>query len=151
VSRINVLLEVRKKMFVNNEITDRGLLHKLLQKTASQVTMDEREVWARSLDGAIKDASRPSTMVRSRLTRPAVVIAAAPALAAVAAALRDEQTTVSRDAIDAVRKFITDGIDSPLYGRDPLAARRSADALLSRFTDAARKRTHAVAQSTTAA
>ena len=34
-------------MFVNNEITDRGLLHKLLRKATSEVTMDEREVWAR--------------------------------------------------------------------------------------------------------
>jgi hypothetical protein len=116
-------------MFVNNEITDRGLFHRLLKKTAGDVTLDEREVWARSVDGAINDASRPSTMVRSRLTRPDVVIAAAPALAAVSAALRDEDATVSREAIDAVRKFITDGIDSPLYGRDPLAARRGADAL----------------------
>ena len=46
-------------MFVNNEITDRGLLHKLLRKASSEVTMDEREVWARSIDGAIKDATGP--------------------------------------------------------------------------------------------
>ena len=116
-------------MFVNNEITDRGLLHKLLNKTAREVTMDERLVWARSIDGAIKDVSQPSTPVRMQLTRPAVVSAAAPALSAVAAALRDEQITVSREALDAVRTFMTDGIDSPLYGRDPLAARRGADAL----------------------
>ena len=116
-------------MFVNNEITDRGLLHKLLKKVTSDVTMDEREVWARSVDGALKDAANPSTMVRSRLTRPAVVFAAAPALSAVAAVLRDDKVAVSREALDAVRKFITDGIDSPLYGRDPLAARRGADAL----------------------
>ena len=106
-------------MFVNNEITDRGLLHKLLRKATSEVTMDEREVWARSVDGALKDATRPSTMVRSRLTRPAVVLAAAPTLSAVAAVLRDDRVSVSREAIDAVRQFITDGIDSPLYGRDP--------------------------------
>ena len=120
-------------MFVNNEITDRGLLHKLLKKTAREVTMDEREVWARSIDGAIKDVSQPSTPVRMQLTRPAVVIAAAPALSAVAAALRDEQSVVSREALDAVRTFMTDGIDSPLYGRDPLAAQRAADALRGLF------------------
>jgi len=118
-------------MFANNEITDRGLLHKLLGKATSEVTMDEREVWARSVEGAIKDASRPSTMVRSRLTRPAVVLAAAPALSAVAAVLRDDEVAVSRNAIDAVRAFITDGVDSPLYGRDPLAAHRAADELRS--------------------
>ena len=65
--------------------------------------MDEREVWARSVDGALKDATRPSTMVRSRLTRPAVVLAAAPTLSAVAAVLRDDRVAVSREAIDAVR------------------------------------------------
>jgi hypothetical protein len=116
-------------MFANNEITDRGLLHKLLKAEAAKVTTDERTVWAESIDRAIKDASRPSTLVRMRITHPAVVIAAAPALSAVAAVLRDEDVVVSRDALDAVRTFMTDGIDSPLYGRDPLTAHRAADAL----------------------
>jgi hypothetical protein len=136
-------------MFVNNEITDRGLLHKVLRKAAAEVTMDEREVWARSVEGALADASRPSTMVRSRLTRPAVVLAAAPALSAVAAVLRDDQVVVSREAMDAVKKFITDGIDSPLYGRDPLAAGRGADALRSLLpADETVRRAHAVRHST---
>ena len=139
-------------MFVNNEITDRGLLHKLLRKAAREVTMDEREVWARSVDGALKDALSPSTMVRSRLTRPAVVLAAAPTLSAVAAVLRDDRVAVSREAIDAVRTFITDGIDSPLYGRDPLAARRGADALRSLLpADETVRRAHEVARHSTAA
>ncbi len=119
-------------MFANNEITDRGMLHKVLSAAAEKVTLDERKVWARSIDSAIKDASRPSTPVRMRLTQPSVVAAAAPALTAVAAALRDEDDVVSRDALDAVRSFMTDGIDSPLYGRDPLAARRAADELRGR-------------------
>jgi hypothetical protein len=118
-------------MFVNNEITDRGLFHKLLKTMAREVAMDEREVWARSVEGAIKDISTPSTPVRMRITQPAVVTAAVPALSAVAAALRDQETAVSREALDAVRAFMTDGIDSPLYGRDPLAARRGADELRS--------------------
>ena len=116
-------------MFVNNEITDRGMLHKLLTKATSEVTMDERGVWARSIEGALKDASRPSTMVRRRLTYPAVVLSAAPALSAVASVLRNEEVAVSRSALGAVRTFMTSGVDSPLYGRDPLAARRGADAL----------------------
>ena len=118
-------------MFANNEITDRGLLHKLLRTEAGKVTTDERRVWAHSIEGAIKDASRPSTLVRLRLTHPAVVVAAAPALSAVAATLRDEEDVVSRETLDAVRKFMTDGSDSPLYGRDPLAAHRAADELRS--------------------
>ena len=80
-------------MFVNNEITDRGLLHRLLKKTAGEVTLEERTVWARSVDNAIKDATQPSTPIRMRLTRPAVVLAAAPALSAVAAELRDEKSS----------------------------------------------------------
>ena len=91
--------------------------------------MDDRTVWARSIDGAIKDAARPARPLRSRIARPAVVLAAAPELSAVAAILRDETATVSLEAIAAVRAFMTDGIDSPLYGRDPLAARRGAEQL----------------------
>jgi hypothetical protein len=116
-------------MFVNNEITDRGMLHKLLRKATSEVTLDEREVWARSVERALEDASRPSTAVRRRLAHPAVVTSAAPALSAVASVLRSEEVAISREALDAVRTFMTDGVDSPLYGRDPLAARRGADAL----------------------
>ena len=71
-------------MFVNNEITDRGLLHKLLRAEARKVTPDERALWAHSIDGAIKDATRPSTILRLRLTHPDVVAAAAPSLSAVA-------------------------------------------------------------------
>jgi hypothetical protein len=123
-------------MFVNNEITERGLLHRLLDRVADQVTMDERIVWARSIDGAIKDAAGGSVPFRARVARPLVVLGAAPALSAVAAALRNEDIAVSRDALDAVRAFMTDGIDSPLYGRDPLAARRGADALRREFAGA---------------
>jgi hypothetical protein len=116
-------------MFVNLEITNRGMLHRMLEKAANEVTMDERQVWARSIDGTIKDAARSSVPLRNRVARPIVVLGAAPALVAVAAALRDESHAVSRQAIDAVREFMTNGIDSPLYGRDPLASRRGADVL----------------------
>jgi hypothetical protein len=123
-------------MFVNNEITERGRLHRLLDRTSDEVTMDERLVWARSIDGAIKDAANGSVPFRSRVARPVVVLGAAPALSGVAAALRNEDLPVSREALDAVRAFMTDGIGSPLYGRDPLAARRGADALRRRLARA---------------
>jgi hypothetical protein len=139
-------------MFVNNEITERGLLHGLLERVANEVTMDERTVWARSIDGAIKDAARSSVPMRNRVARPIVVLAAAPALSAVAAALRSEEIAVTREALDAVRQFMTNGIDSPLYGRDPLAARRAADALRSLVLgDEARQRAAAATQHATAA
>jgi len=120
-------------MFVNNEITNRGMLARVLRKAALEVTMDERKSWARSIEGAVKDASRSSVPLRNRVARPVVVLAAAPALSAVAALLRDETAAVSRESVDAVRRFMTDGVDSPLFGRDPLAARRGADALRRRF------------------
>ncbi len=120
-------------MFVNNEITNRGMLARVLRKAALEVTMDERKVWARSIEEAIKDATRSSVPLRNRVARPGVVLAAAPSLSAVAAVLRDETASVSRESVEAVRTFMTDGIDSPLFSRDPLAARRGADALRRRF------------------
>lgn len=116
-------------MFVNNEITDRGLLHRMLVRVSNEVTLDERTAWARSIDAAIKDAANPAVPLRNRVARPAVVLTAAPALSAVAAALRNEDVILSRESIDAVRDFMTDGIDSPLYGSDPLAAGRGAEEL----------------------
>jgi hypothetical protein len=116
-------------MFVNNEITDRGLLHRMLVRVSNEVTSEERATWAHSIDHAIKDAASPGVPLRNRVAGPVVVLAAAPALAAVAAALRNEDLVVTREALDAVRAFMTNGIDSPLYGRDPLAARRGADVL----------------------
>lgn len=116
-------------MFANNEITERGLLHRALVRVSNEVTSDERTAWARSIDGAIKDAASPAIPLRNRVARPVVVLGAAPALSAVAAALRNEDIVISRESLDAVREFMTSGTDSPLYGRDPLAARRGADAL----------------------
>jgi hypothetical protein len=116
-------------MFVNNEITERGLLHRLLERVSNDVTIGERRASARSIDAAIKDAASSGVPLRNRVARPLVVLAAAPALSAVAAALRNEDLFVSREAMEAVREFLTNGIDSPLYGRDPLAARRGADRL----------------------
>jgi hypothetical protein len=116
-------------MFVNNELTERGLLHRMLRRVSDEVTTEERVAWARSIDGAIKDAASPTVPLRNRVARPAVVLGAAPALSAVAAALRNDDLVISRESLDAVREFMTSGIDSPLFGRDPLAARRGADAL----------------------
>jgi len=139
-------------MFVNNEITNRGLLHKVLAKAAREVTMDERELWARSIERALDEAARSRVPLRNRVARPATVAAAAPGLSVVAATLRDSSASVSRETIEAVRAFMTDGIASPLFGRDPLAARRGADALRRLIVDReTAKRTPAVPQHTTAA
>jgi hypothetical protein len=124
-------------MFVNNEITDRGLLHRMLVRVSNEVTSEERTIWARSIDGAIKDAASPAVPLRNRVARPVVVLGAAPALSAVAAALRNDDLVIPRESLESVREFMTNGANSPLYGRDPLAARRGADALRRRLVGAA--------------
>jgi hypothetical protein len=116
-------------MFANNEITGRGFLHRALERANDEVTLDERLVWAHSIDRSIKDAANPAIPFRSRVAWPGVVLGAAPVLVAVAAILRDEDVAVSREGLDAVHAYLTDGIDSPLFGSDPLAARRGAEQL----------------------
>ena len=99
-------------------------------RASNEVTIEERMAWARS-DRRRHQGRREPGASRCATASPAPpsCCGAAPALSAVAAALRNEDLAVSREALDAVREFMTDGIDSPLYGRDPLAARRGADAL----------------------
>ena len=62
--------------------------------------MDERKAWARSIEGAIKDATRSYVPLRNRVARPVVVLATAPSLSAVAAVLRDETAVVGRESLD---------------------------------------------------
>jgi hypothetical protein len=120
-------------MFANNEITDRGLFHRLLERAGNENAIADREALADAVDGAIRDAARSSIAPRNRVARPIVVLSAASALSALAAALRDEDVVLEPAAIEAVRGFMTDGARSPLYGGDPLAARRAAEALRLRF------------------
>jgi hypothetical protein len=70
-------------------------------------------------------------------TRPDVVRAAAPALLAIAATLRDERQPVSPAALAELRHFLTAG-GSPLLGEDPMRARWIAEQLRQRFLEEAR-------------
>jgi hypothetical protein len=123
-------------MFANHETPERGLLDRLRGRTHEEVTIDERLVWAHAIEGAIKDAASGSIPFRARVARPTAVLAAAPTLVAVAETLRDQDVAVSRELLDAVREFMTDGVGSPLFGGDPLAARRGADVLRTHFAPA---------------
>ena len=123
-------------MFANNEITDRGLFHRLLER-AGDDAIAGREALAGAIDGAIRDAARSSIAPRNRFARPIVVLSAASALSALAAALRDADVVLEPAAVAAVRAFMTDGARSPLYGGDPLAARRAAEALRLRVASGA--------------
>ncbi|MDX6617844.1 MAG: hypothetical protein QOK36_230 [Gaiellales bacterium] len=116
-------------MFANHEISDRSLLHRLLDRSVREDAMHDRETLAGAIDGAIRDAASASVPPRNRIARPIVVLSAASALSAVAGALRDEDVAVAPAALAAVRVFVTDGASSALYGRDPLVARRDAEAL----------------------
>ena len=124
-------------MFANNEIRERGFLHRLLDRDAGHgVALAERERWAGTIEAAIKDAAGAHFPSRNRIARPVVVLGAASALSAVAVALRDEDVAVTPETLAAVRSFMTDGIASPLYGTDPLAAGRAAEALRRRVSGA---------------
>jgi hypothetical protein len=116
-------------MFGNNEISDRRLWQRLLERAGRDGAMQDRESCASAIDGAIRDAASASVPPRHRIARPVVVLSAASALSAVAGTLRDEDVAVAPAALDAVRAFLTDGAGSPLYGSDPLAARLAAEAL----------------------
>jgi hypothetical protein len=117
-------------MFAGNEISEGGFLQRFLDRdTGHGATLAERGRWANTIEGAIKDAAGAHFPSRSRVARPVVVLGAASALSAVAVALRDEDVAVTPETLAAVRSFMTDGIASPLYGSDPLAAGRAAEAL----------------------
>ena len=70
---------------------------------------------------------------RYRVARPVVVLSAASALSAVADALRDADAVMTPEAIEELRRFMTDGAQSPLYRDDALAARRAAENLRRRI------------------
>ena len=105
------------------------MLERVLRKAALEVTMDERKVWARSIEGAIKDATRSYVPLRNRVARPVVVIAAAPSLSAVAAVLRDETAASGASSFDrpstAVQVRSSPSLAS-IPMASPLVARRAS-------------------------
>ena len=96
-------------MFVNNEITERGLLHRLLVRAAQRGhdrgahdvgPLHRRRHQGRRQPG--RPAAQPRRPSRRRARRRA-------GPSAVAAALRNEDLVVSREALEAVREFMTNG------------------------------------------
>ena len=83
-----------------------------------------RPVLAGQIDLLLREMERP------RLTRgPQTLVPArrrprrrARSLVVIAAMLRDSRHHVTPEAMEAVRSFLHDGADSPLYGRDPATA-----------------------------
>jgi hypothetical protein len=120
-------------MFAHNEISERGLFRRLRERGGREDVMGGRAGLADTIDGAIRDAAGTSVPPRYRVARPVVVLSAASALSAVADALRDADAVVAPEAIEELRRFMTDGAQSPLYRDDALAARRAADDLRRRI------------------
>ncbi len=88
-----------------------------------------RRAVARGIERLLEHGRRPGLPARPLLVRPSVVAATGPALERIAAALRDERRTTPDGWAAAVDAFFTDGAGSPLYGRDPAAAREEAERL----------------------
>ena len=76
-------------MSVNTEISERGLFHRLEGPRKQRGHTRRAPFMGASIDHAISDAARSNLPLRYRVARPRVVLAAAPALVAVAAVLRN--------------------------------------------------------------
>ena len=75
----------------------------------------------------VERAAVPERPINGRgprhLVQPSVTAACAPALGAIAAALRDETHPIDEASLKAVRRWLTDGV-GPFFGRDSTAALR---------------------------
>ena len=113
-------------------------LHPTPWAQSPQPSMRRRAAWAHAIDRALREADA-STLLGSRLppfTHHQVVRAAAPALRAIAAMLRDEHQRVSPAALAELRHFLIEG-RSPLLGEDCIKARWVAEQLRQRFIEEA--------------
>ena len=100
------------------------------QSTATPRRADERAQLSRALE-RIVDGPKGRGVIRLLypIVRPTVARECEPALRGVISALRDEQRAVAPESLDAVRRFVTEGAASPLYGPSAAAAAAAARAL----------------------
>jgi hypothetical protein len=105
-------------------------------------SMRRRRSWARSVYRLLEAVSRcyPSWWQFPHpywdfppLMRREVIWACRPALLAIAGALCDQRQPISAAALRQLKTFLTDPSVSPLFGDDPLAARRAAQQLQCSF------------------
>jgi hypothetical protein len=106
-------------------------------------SMRRRRRWARSVHGLLEAAGRCYSSRRQSphpywdfppLIRREVIWACRPALLAIAGALGDERQPISAAALRQLKTFLCHPSASPLFGDDPLAARRAAQQLQYSFT-----------------
>jgi hypothetical protein len=132
---------------------DRGAPHSRIvsrRRTVEQAgtvgrlpSMRLRRAWARAVQRLFEAFSRCSPWWQSphpffdfppRLCRE-VIWACRPALLAIAAILVEERQPISATALRQLKRFLTEPSVSPLFGDDPMVARRAAQQLLCSFTD----------------
>ena len=106
-------------------------------------SMRQRRAWARAVQRLFEAFSGCSPWWQSphpffdfppRLCRE-VIWACRPALLAIAAILVEERQPISATALRQLKRFLTEPSVSPLFGDDPMVARRAAQQLLCSFTD----------------
>ena len=99
-----------------------------LTPTTSRISSKDRRQLAGLIRSALQDASAPRPLLRGfrPLIRRNVVLACADALARTATSLEDASVTLDLAAVRSIRRFVTDGAISPLYGHDASAARTAA-------------------------
>jgi hypothetical protein len=132
---------------------DRGAPHSRIvsrRRTVEQAgtvgrlpSMRLRRAWARAVQRLFEAFSGCSPWWQSphpffdfppRLCRE-VIWACRPALLAIAAILVEERQPISATALRQLKRFLTEPSVSPLFGDDPMVARRAAQQLLCSFTD----------------
>jgi hypothetical protein len=126
--------------------TMQWMLHKLTRSRgapaqakviAKLAGMRRRHPWAQAVQQLVGSASRSASA--ARIPRPdweaplllstKVVKAARPELLAVKEALLDTRRPISAAAVQQLKTFLSDPTASPLFGRDPIIARRAATQL----------------------
>jgi hypothetical protein len=106
-------------------------------------SMRQRRAWSRSVHRLLEAVSGCSPWWQfphpywdfPPLIRREVVWACRPSLLTIAAILVDERQPISATTLRQLKRFLTDPSASPLFGNDPMAARRAAQQLQGSFTN----------------
>lgn len=98
-------------------------------------TARARAMWARSIEGLLRELERQQPLMRSarRLYRRDVAAASAHSLTEIRWVLIDHTAIVRPEAMRRLREFLTDGARSPLYRDDAEHARQVAHELAVAF------------------
>jgi hypothetical protein len=117
-------------MFTVNEASNRGRYSRI-GRDGDARTSRARERTARTIKSLRRESATTYVARGMRpLVRRSVASSVMPTLDRLENAMRDDDRTISPDALHQVDRFLTEGATSPLFGDDPQAARRVAESLL---------------------